>query len=49
MSVSVTQPVELTNTIGVTMLLNRFCSALELPVGDDTLARLASGGFEVEL
>ena len=41
--------VELTNTIGVTMLLNRFCSALELPVGDDTLARLASGGFEVEL
>ena len=41
--------VELTNTIGVTMLLNRFCSALELPVGDDTLARLASGGFEVDL
>ena len=41
--------VELTNTIGVTMLLNRFCSALNLPVGDDTLARLASGGFEVDL
>ena len=41
--------VELTNTIGVTMLLNRFCSALKLPVGDDTLARLASGGFEVDL
>ena len=41
--------VELTNTIGVTMLLNRFCSALKLPVGDDTLAWLACGGFEVDL
>lgn len=43
------QLVELTNTIGVTMMLNRFCTALELPVGDDTLSRLAAGGYEVEL
>ena len=41
--------VELANTIGVTMMLNRFCTALDLPVSDDTLARLAAGGYEVEL
>lgn len=41
--------VELANTIGVTMMLNRFCTALDLPVDEDTLARLAAGGYEVDL
>ena len=41
--------VELANTIGVTMMLNRFCTALDLPVGDETLARLSAEGYEVDL
>lgn len=38
--------VELTLLIGATMLLNRFATSLELPVGEQTIARLASDGFE---
>jgi AhpD family alkylhydroperoxidase len=38
--------VELTVLIGATMLLNRYASALELPVGADTIIRLAAEGFE---
>jgi AhpD family alkylhydroperoxidase len=38
--------VELTVLIGATMLLNRYASALELPVGTDTITRLAVEGFE---
>jgi AhpD family alkylhydroperoxidase len=38
--------VELTVLIGATMLLNRYASALELPVGTDTISRLAAEGFE---
>ena len=38
--------VELTVLIGATMLLNRYASALELPVGADTITRLAAEGFE---
>lgn len=41
--------VEMANTIGVTMMLNRFCTALDLPVDAETLARLTAEGFEVEL
>lgn len=41
--------VELANTIGATMMLNRFCTALDLPVAPETLSRLAAGGYEVEL
>lgn len=37
--------VELTAVIGVTLLLNRFATALELPVGVDTRARLAAEGL----
>lgn len=37
--------VELTVLVGATMLLNRFCSALELPSSDETLQRLARDGF----
>ena len=37
--------VELTVLVGATMLLNRYCSALELPSSDETLARLAQDGF----
>jgi AhpD family alkylhydroperoxidase len=37
--------VELTLTTTVTMLLNRYATALELPVGESTLARLAAEGF----
>jgi AhpD family alkylhydroperoxidase len=38
--------VELTLLIGATMLLNRFATSLELPVGEGTITRLASEGFE---
>jgi AhpD family alkylhydroperoxidase len=38
--------VELTLLIGATMLLNRFATSLELPVGDSTIARLSADGFE---
>ncbi len=37
--------VELTVTVGATMFLNRFATALELPTSPETLARLASEGF----
>jgi AhpD family alkylhydroperoxidase len=37
--------VELTVTIGATMFLNRYCTALELPTSDDTLLRLTAEGF----
>lgn len=38
--------VELTMLIGATMLLNRFATSLELPVGEGTITRLATDGFE---
>lgn len=38
--------VELTLLVGVTLLLNRYATALRLPVGDDTVGRLAAAGFE---
>ena len=38
--------VELTLLIGATMLLNRFATSLELPVGDATVHRLVADGFE---
>lgn len=34
--------VELTLVVGVTLLLNRFCSALELPTSPDVLVRLVA-------
>jgi AhpD family alkylhydroperoxidase len=37
--------VELTAVIGATLLLNRFATALALPTGADTLARLTAEGF----
>ncbi len=37
--------VEITVLIGATMLLNRYCSALELPLSGETLDRLRSDGF----
>jgi AhpD family alkylhydroperoxidase len=37
--------VELTLTITVTMLLNRYATSLQLPVGESTLTRLAQEGF----
>ncbi len=37
--------VELTLLVTATMLLNRFCTALDLPSAPDTLARLAREGF----
>ncbi len=37
--------VELTLTITVTMLLNRYATSLQLPVGEGTLTRLAAEGF----
>ncbi len=37
--------VELTLTITVTMLLNRYATSLQLPVGAATLSRLAQDGF----
>jgi AhpD family alkylhydroperoxidase len=38
--------VELTLLVTVTLLLNRFASTLRLPVGADTITRLAAEGFE---
>jgi AhpD family alkylhydroperoxidase len=37
--------VELTLVVGATLLLNRYCSALELPTAEATLARLAAEGL----
>lgn len=37
--------VELTLLAGATMMLNRFCTALELPTSPGTLDRLAAEGF----
>lgn len=37
--------VELTLLAGTTMMLNRFCTALELPTSSDALDRLAAEGF----
>ncbi|MGI9000073.1 MAG: carboxymuconolactone decarboxylase family protein [Pseudonocardia sp.] len=37
--------VELTILVGATLLLNRFATALALPTGPDTAARLATEGF----
>jgi AhpD family alkylhydroperoxidase len=38
--------VELTLLIATTVLLNRYATALQLPVGDGTATRLAADGFE---
>lgn len=38
--------VELTVTVGATMLLNRMATGLRLPTSDDTLRRLAEHGLE---
>lgn len=38
--------VELATTIGVTMLLNRFCTALGLPSSAETIEALANLGYE---
>ena len=38
--------VELTLLAGVTLLLNRYASTLQLPVGSDTVDRLKAEGFE---
>ncbi len=37
--------VEITVTVGATMLLNRFATGLRLPSGADAVARLAGAGF----
>lgn len=37
--------VELTLLVGVTIMLNRFCTALELPSSPETLRRLAEAGL----
>jgi len=37
--------VELTLAVSATLMLNRYCTALDLPTGADTLARLAANGF----
>ncbi len=37
--------VELTVLVGATLMLNRVCTALELPTSEVTLARLAAAGF----
>ena len=37
--------VEITVLVGATMLLNRYCSALELPLSTSTLERLAAEAF----
>ena len=37
--------VEITVLIGTTMMLNRLCTGLGLPLGPDTLERLATDGF----
>lgn len=39
------QVVELTLLVGTTMLLNRFCTSLQLPTTPETLARLAEDGW----
>lgn len=38
------QLIELTLLVGTTMMLNRFCTTLELPTAPATLARLAAAG-----
>ena len=38
--------VELALLVGTTMMLNRFCTGLDLPTAPETLERLASEGFE---
>ncbi len=38
--------VELTILIGTTMLLNRYATALQLPVGESTIERLIQEGFQ---
>jgi AhpD family alkylhydroperoxidase len=38
--------VEITLLIATTLLLNRYATALQLPVGEATAARLATDGFE---
>ncbi|MGH9037445.1 MAG: carboxymuconolactone decarboxylase family protein [Acidimicrobiia bacterium] len=37
--------VELTLLLGVTLMLNRFCTALDLPTSSETLRRLAADGL----
>ena len=37
--------VELTLLVGCTLLLNRYATALRLPVGEATIARLATEGM----
>jgi hypothetical protein len=37
--------VELTVTVGVTMLLNRFATGLGLPTSAETVAKLADHGY----
>jgi len=37
--------IELTLAVGATLMLNRYCTALNLPTGEETLARLAVEGF----
>jgi len=37
--------VELTLAVGATLMLNRYCTALDLPTGADTVARLTAEGF----
>ena len=39
--------VEITVLIGTTMMLNRLCTGLELPVSDETVQRLHAEGFSV--
>lgn len=39
--------VELTLLVSTTLLLNRYCTALELPTDTGTIARLTSDGFAV--
>lgn len=41
--------VELTVLVGATMLLNRYCSALGLPPGEETIARLVAAEYALEL
>ena len=37
--------VELTLLLGATLMLNRFCTALDLPTSPETLRRLAEAGL----
>jgi AhpD family alkylhydroperoxidase len=37
--------VELTVTVGATVMLNRYCTALDLPTSAETISRLAARGF----